>query len=271
MCVKRQFEQMMEEGEGHGMLYRTINQAMKLEELVLNPPPPCAKQIIIFYGDSETGKSTEALNRWPDAYRMPVNLKNDNMFFQYYRGHESMVIDEFARLAANGMVVHTKWPKEVLNDLTEKSPGIINIKGRGSYSYIKTFVLTSQVAPNVWFPETVVNNDQMHAWARRITAAYHFKSTRKARNPDDVPNCRKITLTHGSDVLGLGLVSDNSLFPDFHLGNYRVASQPAAAPPPPAPAPSKPAPPKSGPRLKRVPYKKSAGVVFPMSAVTNPL
>jgi len=251
---------MLEDGQGVGQLYRTLNQARVLEQMFLAPPLRCKKKIIIFYGDSETGKSTKAYETWPNHYRIPLTGKTENMFFQNYQGQSVCVIDEFARLDRNGMTVTTKWNKEVLNELTEESPTIINVKGGSAYSQLDTFVLTSQVSPNVWYPETVINMDQMHAWARRITAAYHFKAIAKPLRPEDVPRCRTITLTHGIDVLGLDLRSNNTLFPEFYEGFYRHSDPPLAAPPPAAPKVLL----RSKPSARPIVY-------FPPVAVTNPL
>lgn len=120
-------------------------------------PVAIEREIHVFWGATGVGKSRRA---WElaglDAYPKDPRTK----FWDGYRGHESVVIDEFR----GGIdIAHLlRW--------FDRYPVLVEIKGSSTVLMAKRIYVTSNLSPNDWYPDLDVETKQ--ALLRRLTVTH---------------------------------------------------------------------------------------------------
>lgn len=123
-------------------------------------PTPIERQVFVFWGKTGTGKSRRAwMEAGIGAYPKCPNTK----FWDGYRNHEHVVIDEFRGSISISHVL--RW--------FDRYPVNVEIKGSSTTLNAKKIWITSNLDPRVWYP----NEDQetVNALLRRLQIT-HFDS-----------------------------------------------------------------------------------------------
>lgn len=97
-------------------------------------------EIEVIYGKPGTGKSTLAMNRYPNAYRKSL----DHFYWDGYTGQKEVIIDEFRK----GLL-----PANVLLSLVSPAPYQLNIKGSTTWCKATKILIVSNYHPKDWYPE----------------------------------------------------------------------------------------------------------------------
>ncbi|KAH0480755.1 MAG: hypothetical protein KVP17_004076 [Porospora cf. gigantea B] len=121
------------------------------------------KDVCIFFGTTGTGKTTTAR---AEAVGALYQVFNPRWFDGYEDGHHrTLLFDEF-----NG-----QHPIEDILQLTDRWPVTREIKGGTTIVHPAKVIFTSNVAPQVWFPQATPS--QKAAFFRRVTDIRHFIDT----------------------------------------------------------------------------------------------
>lgn len=113
-----------------------------------------APTILIYWGESGTGKTRKATEEYPDSYILTKPNKDGNVWFDGYQGEETVILDEFY-----GWV-----PYDLLLRMCDRYPLRVPFKG-GYYKFKATrIVFTSNKPWKEWYP----NIDDLSAFERRI-------------------------------------------------------------------------------------------------------
>lgn len=113
----------------------------------------------VFWGRTGTGKSRRAWEEAGlDAYPKDPNSK----FWDGYRDHENVVIDEFRGAISVSHLL--RW--------LDRYPVIIEVKGSSVCLSAKCIWITSNVDPRLWYPES--DQETVDALLRRLTIV-HFQ------------------------------------------------------------------------------------------------
>ncbi len=104
---------------------------------VRNSPP----EVIIYYGPTNTGKSSLAVANWPDAYQVPEPEKG-GWWWPGYEGQETIIIDDF-----RGQ--YCKYT--TLLRLLDRYAFTLQEKGSNSNMISKRIVITTNVHPVEWY------------------------------------------------------------------------------------------------------------------------
>jgi hypothetical protein len=116
-------------------------------------PVAVERRIIVYWGPSGTGKSRRAWNEAGlDAYPKDPLTK----FWDGYRGQENVVIDEFRGGVSIGHVL--RW--------FDRYPVNIEVKGAAVTLRARTIWITSNLAPDQWYPD--LDQDTKAALLRRL-------------------------------------------------------------------------------------------------------
>jgi len=115
-------------------------------------------EVIVYWGDSGSGKTREAMNDAP--YKLNQN-SNGTLWFDGYAGEETLLLDDFYGWIRYG---------ELLT-LLDGYPYRCQIKGSSTWARWKKVVITSNKHPEEWY----VSIDKT-ALYRRITSIEHFKN-----------------------------------------------------------------------------------------------
>lgn len=116
-------------------------------------PSHCDRRVFVLWGGTGTGKSHRAWLRWPDAYPKDPRSK----WWSGYRDHETVIIDEFrGGIDISHML---RW--------FDKYPVSVETKGSAVPLSCKTFVVTSNLPPELWYPD--VDQMTLMALMRRLT------------------------------------------------------------------------------------------------------
>ncbi|UOF82663.1 rep protein [Circoviridae sp.] len=118
---------------------------------------PC-KDIRFYYGATGTGKTSSAIEEFPDAH-----IQSGCRWFDGYCGQETVIFDEFVGKA---------FPPEILLRLTDKYPMRVEIKGGFVEWNPKVVIFTTNLEPQCWFAEYCPAHQD--AIDRRISIKKHF-------------------------------------------------------------------------------------------------
>lgn len=121
-------------------------------------PTPIEREIVVFWGRTGVGKSRRAWEEagW-DAY--PKNPRS--IFWDGYRGHHHVVIDEFRGGVDIAHVL--RW--------FDRYPVIVDIKGSATPLVANRIWITSNLHPKEWYPS--LDRETLEALMRRLKIV-HF-------------------------------------------------------------------------------------------------
>ncbi|AGA18411.1 hypothetical protein [Chiunvirus sainlis] len=113
----------------------------------------------VFWGRTETGKSRRA---WEEAGLEAFPKNPRSKFWDGYRDHEHVVMDEFR--GAIDISYLLQW--------LDRYPVIVEVKGSSVVLRARTFWITSNLDPRLWYPDA--DAETMSALMRRLTIT-HFQ------------------------------------------------------------------------------------------------
>ena len=118
---------------------RCYSSIQKISTASLTPSPQ-ERTCFVFWGPTGTGKSRRAWNEASfDAYPKDPNTK----FWDGYRGHEHVVLDEFRGLISISHLL--RW--------LDRYPVLVEIKGSMVALKATTFWITSNLHPRDWYKD----------------------------------------------------------------------------------------------------------------------
>lgn len=122
-------------------------------------PVAMERKCSVFWGATATGKSRRA---WSEATLQAYPKNPNTKFWDGYRGHEYVVIDEFrGRIDISYLL---QW--------LDRYPCIVEIKGSATVLRARHVWITSNVDPRLWYPDT--DQDTVDALLRRLEIT-HFQ------------------------------------------------------------------------------------------------
>lgn len=98
-------------------------------------------EVWVFWGETGTGKSHTAYERWPDAYRKTTSDK----WWDGYRGQDTVIFDDFK---GSSMRLHD------FQLVIDKYPHEVEVKGGFVPLSATRYVFTSNKHPSEWYSET---------------------------------------------------------------------------------------------------------------------
>ncbi len=121
-----------------------------------------AAVVTVLWGDTGTGKTRAAFDRFPDAYWLPP-ANGGTIWWPGYDGESTVIVDEFG---AGG------WPLTYWLTVCDRYPLRVQTKGSHLKLAATRFVFTSNLSPMDWYP----NAGQRHreALIRRLTNVVKF-------------------------------------------------------------------------------------------------
>lgn len=144
--------------------YRGINQ---LNFILTDIPDERPMEVVLFFGDPNTGKSTKA-RQYARLYGKYFTLRqpnNGSLWWDGYAGEKSILIDEF-----KGWITPTH-----LNAILDKYKLALDTKGGTVYAMYEHVFITSNFPPEEWYGQNVIWNKQ--SLFRRLTNIYQYKGT----------------------------------------------------------------------------------------------
>lgn len=121
-------------------------------------PEPIERECFVYWGSTGLGKSHRA---WAEAGMDAYPKVPSTKFWDGYRGHEHVVIDEFR----GGISI-----EHILRWL-DKYPVLVEIKGSAVVLNAKKIWITSNLDPRLWYPG--IDPETLNALLRRIKIT-HF-------------------------------------------------------------------------------------------------
>lgn len=116
-------------------------------------PVAMERTCAVFWGRTGTGKSRRA---WSEAGMEAYPKSSTSKFWDGYRGHEHVVMDEFrGRIGIEHLLT---W--------LDRYPVIVEVKGSSTVLRAKRIWITSNVHPQLWYPE--LDRETFDALARRL-------------------------------------------------------------------------------------------------------
>jgi len=112
----------------------------------------------VYWGPTGTGKSHRAFGEGPGAYVKNPNIK----WWDGYQGEETVIIDEFSGLI--DITYLLRW--------IDRYPCMVEVKGGAVVLNAKTFIITSNLSPEQWYPNASENHKA--ALQRRLTTVIHM-------------------------------------------------------------------------------------------------
>lgn len=120
-------------------------------------PDAIERQVVVYWGTTGVGKSRRAWDEaGVDAYPKDPNTK----FWDGYRGHKHVVIDEFrGRIDISHLL---RW--------CDRYPVVVEIKGSATVLAAEKIWITSNLDPRSWYPD--LDEETLNALMRRLTITY---------------------------------------------------------------------------------------------------
>lgn len=117
--------------------------------------PNVEPKILIYWGESGTGKTRKAVEEFPEAYILTKPNADGNLWWDNYSGQETVIFDEFYG-----------WIKyDLLLRVLDRYPLQVPIKGGFCKLTATRFIFTSNKDWKDWYP----NIDDTSAFERRIS------------------------------------------------------------------------------------------------------
>jgi hypothetical protein len=120
-----------------------------------------AKEVIVHYGPTGTGKTRVATEEHPDAY---VYGPENGKWFEGYDGHKAVILEEFRGQLTFGYLLR----------LTDRYPMQVEYKGGMTHFLADKIIITSPVHPALWYTKLDSRDGKMAQLKRRITKIYKF-------------------------------------------------------------------------------------------------
>lgn len=121
-------------------------------------PIAVVREVVVYWGVTGAGKSRRA---WEEAGLDAYPKDPRSKFWDGYRGHENVVIDEFR---GDIDISHLlRW--------FDRYPVIVEVKGSSTVLSARKIWITSNISPREWYPN--LDNATMDALLRRLTIV-HF-------------------------------------------------------------------------------------------------
>jgi len=98
--------------------------------------------VVLLIGESGSGKSWYARKHYPAAYRWALGNGGNSLWMDNYEGQDVCVIDDY-----NGQI-----PFRTLLNLIDFHPYSMQYKGGTCQVHVKTWVITSNLEPEDWYP-----------------------------------------------------------------------------------------------------------------------
>jgi len=136
---------------------RCYNQLRRIAGDYLEPAP-MEREVFVYWGDSGAGKSRRA---WQEAGFTAYPKDPRSKFWDGYRGHPNVVIDEFR----GGIDI-----SHILRWL-DRYPVLVEVKGSSSVLSAQKIWITSNLHPRDWYPD--LDAATVNALIRRLTIV-HF-------------------------------------------------------------------------------------------------
>ena len=128
-------------------------------------------QVEIHWGDSGTGKSHGAHERYPCAF--PYDCSQRGFWGEgatAYNGEDTVIFNDFSG----------EYPWCQLKRVLDKYSISVNTKGSSAPLLANRFIFTSNTPYTEWYKkETDKNPEELNAFKRRITHLYHYEKTSK--------------------------------------------------------------------------------------------
>jgi len=136
-------------------------------------PEAMEREIYVYWGDTGTGKTRRCWNEaGDDAYpKIPTNI-----FWDGYKDHEKVIIDEFSGLI--GITHLLRW--------LDRYPVIIDVKFGATVLKAKQIWITSNINPMDWYKDAP--EEQKRALRRRFTRCIHYSRGLVVRGEGEIVN-----------------------------------------------------------------------------------
>jgi len=160
--LKRKIDEgatMEEIADDHFKEYLRYERGIQNYKRLKNPKRDWKSRVIVLVGDTGAGKSHYVRQNYPDAF-----WKQNSKWWCGYDNHETVVLDDF----------YGWLPWSILLNLLDAYPMTVETKGGNVNFVAKTIIITSNVAPDMWYDHT---NPQMQfpALLRRIDQFFGAK------------------------------------------------------------------------------------------------
>lgn len=128
---------------------------------MIKPLPPIArdKEVLVFWGETNTGKTHWAMTLFPGLYSVAPGRGP----WDTYEGEETVLFDEFD---------WTQWPITDMNRFLDKWRCQLNCRYANKYLDATRVVICANSSPAVWYQGQGWNF--VAALRRRLTTCYHF-------------------------------------------------------------------------------------------------
>lgn len=143
-----------------GILVRCFNSIQKVHAHYARPVA-IEKTVKVFWGETGSGKSRRA---WEEATFDAYPKIPTTKFWDGYRGHQHVVIDEFSGLV--NITLLLQW--------LDRYPTLVEIKGSAVPFKSTNIWITSNIDPRNWYPDAT--DEQKLALLRRFTEVIHFSN-----------------------------------------------------------------------------------------------
>lgn len=135
-------------------------------------------------GDTGTGKTRQAFERFPDLYKLPIS--NGTLWFDGYDRHDVILIDDFSGAASKVSLVN-------LLQLLDIYPTLIPVKGAHVYLDAMRIIITTNIHPKKWYN---YNDREEQYWAllRRFTncSIYSNSEIQQIEIPREIEELKQI-------------------------------------------------------------------------------
>lgn len=148
----------------HKKRYERIEQIKKFGIHSLLP-----KDVRFYWGNTGTGKTSTAMNEFPDAH-----IQYGCRWFDGYAGQDCVIFDEYVTQA---------FPASIFLRLTDKYPMSVEFKGGMSDWMPKTIIFTTNLNPDDFFADWIPSHKD--AAFRRVTEIREFTKDPDATNAEN--------------------------------------------------------------------------------------
>lgn len=130
--------------------------------------------VVLLIGESGSGKSWYARRHYPNAYRWALGNGGNSLWMDNYEGQPECVIDDY-----NGQI-----PFRTLLNLIDYHPYSMQYKGGTCQVHVKTWIITSNLEPEDWYPAERISQTleplerRLKEWSSRPNYLKEFKKWR---------------------------------------------------------------------------------------------